>query len=101
MERPAKRRRAMQECNSPRDAVDSARKWSSPKFPLGNGIYRGLRVRKMAHPEFWRGLMNWATELSETASLHLNKTHTAVELRDVSYKMRQNLESLTTRAGQI
>ena len=55
----------------------------------------------MAHPEFWRGLMNWATELSETASLRWNKAHTAVELRDVSYEMRQNLESLTARAGQI
>jgi hypothetical protein len=55
----------------------------------------------MADSEFWRGLINWATALSETASLHWNKAHTAVELGDVSYQMRQNLESLSGRAGHL
>jgi hypothetical protein len=53
----------------------------------------------MADSEFWRDLISWAKALSETASLHWNKAHTAVELGDVSYEMRQNLESLTRRAG--
>ncbi len=55
----------------------------------------------MAHSDFWRDLISWATGLSDTASLHLNKARSAVELRDVSYEMRQNLESLTKRVDSI